>query len=100
MIYFLFKILKKVNSEKPDKILFERSNSLYLYFMMLIIQGLFFLSYKVFFSKYTNLEYMDLMYGFSFVCVLLFIYEDLVRKRKQKKYRNVLKKYLLESKMT
>lgn len=100
MIYFLFKILKKVNSEKPDKILFERSNSLYLYFMMLIIQGLFFLSYKVIFSKYTNLGYIDLMYGFAFVCALLFIYEDLVKKRKQKKYRNVLKKYLLESKMT
>ena len=65
--------------------------------MVLIIQGLGFLSYKVFFSKYTDLEYMDLIYVYAFVCVLLFIYEDWFKKRKQKKYRNVLKRYISDS---
>jgi uncharacterized membrane protein YeaQ/YmgE (transglycosylase-associated protein family) len=61
--------------------------------MVAIIQALFFIAYKVVFSRYTKLSYMDLMYGFIGVCILLFIYEDLLKKRKQKKYRHVLKKY-------
>jgi hypothetical protein len=61
--------------------------------MVAIIQAIFFVSYKGFFSKYTNLKYIDLMYIFVVACGLIFIYEDLFKKRKQRKYRRVLKKY-------
>lgn len=82
MIYLFFRIYKKISSDTPDKILFERSNTLYIACMVAIIQALFFISYKVVFSRYTKLSYMDLMYGFIGVCILLFIYEDLLKKRK------------------